>query len=44
MENSNKSIIDKTDNDIDEQIINGSMTGDEIVATVYSQPDPKSYD
>ena len=44
MENSNKSIIDKTDNDIEEKIINGSMTGDEIVETVYSQPDPKPYD
>ena len=44
MENSNKVIIDKTAKDIEEKIINGSMTGDEIIEKVYSQPDRKPYD
>ena len=44
MDNSNKVIIDKTAKDIEEKIINSSMTSDEIIEKVYSQPDPKLYD
>ena len=48
-ENKNKSSrpvqqLDLFKDTISEKIINSTMGGDEVVATVYNAPDPKSYD
>lgn len=44
MEKPNHDDMKKRNQDNDEQVINGKLTGDEIVLSVYSKPDPKPYD
>ena len=36
--------LDLFNDELNEKIINSSMTGDEIIEKVYSQPDLKPYD
>ena len=36
--------LDLFNDELNEKIINSSMTGNEIIEKVYSQPDPKLYD
>ena len=36
--------LDLFNDELNEKIINSSMTGDEVIEKVYSQPDPKLYD
>ena len=44
MEKPNHDDMKKRNQDNDEQVINGKLTGDEIVLSVYSKPDLKPYD